>query len=278
MAEINDLSVTDASNTARFPEGMAPSAVNDAARALEGIIARWSKDINGSLVATGSSNAYAVAANQTLSAYYDGLRLCFEANHTSTSLTPTLNVDGIGAITMVAPGGKSLWGGALVSGYKYDVIYNSDQTKFEVLNPARTPRGCRVTMSAVQAITTGTDTAVLWDTEDFDTDAVHSTSSNTNRLTIPLGVEFAEATFTGGWEASAAGTVRFVSIKKNSDVVSAYRVAPETQFCEFSISTGPISVSGGDYFQASVFHDVGADLDFGGPSIGPTAFSVRLFY
>jgi hypothetical protein len=46
MAELNDLSVTDASNTARFPEGQSPASLNNAARALEGIIARANKDAN----------------------------------------------------------------------------------------------------------------------------------------------------------------------------------------------------------------------------------------
>ena len=44
-AEINDLSTTDGSNTGRFPENMNPSAVNDGARALEGMLARGLKDV-----------------------------------------------------------------------------------------------------------------------------------------------------------------------------------------------------------------------------------------
>ena len=45
MSEVKDLSTTDASNTgtaanAGFPENMKPSDVNNAARALEGMIAR----------------------------------------------------------------------------------------------------------------------------------------------------------------------------------------------------------------------------------------------
>ena len=44
MAEITDLNITDASNTARFPENQTPGSVNDGARALEGMIARGFKD------------------------------------------------------------------------------------------------------------------------------------------------------------------------------------------------------------------------------------------
>lgn len=276
MAEINDLNVTDASNTARFPEGMAPSAVNDAARALEGIIARWHKDTNGSLVATGSSNAYAVAVNQTLSAYYDGAVVVFEANHTCTSMTPTLNVDGIGDVTMVAPGGKTLWGGALISGYKYAAIYNSDAGKFEILNPTRAFRGARAIRSAAQSIPTATETTILWDGEDFDTDAIHSTSSNTNRLTVPGGVEFVEVTFGGVWDFAGGGTVRFHAINKNSTRIASYRSVPDTGLCEFVLSTGPISVSGGDYFSATAYQNSGGDMDFADPGDGPAFFSMKI--
>lgn len=54
-AEISDLNTTDASNTARWPESMAPSAVNNSARAMEGYLARWFKDWNGSLATGGST-------------------------------------------------------------------------------------------------------------------------------------------------------------------------------------------------------------------------------
>lgn len=39
--------------------------------------------------------------------------------------------------------------------------------------------------SGSQSITTATNTAVTWDTEQFDTDSYHSTSSNTERLIAP---------------------------------------------------------------------------------------------
>jgi hypothetical protein len=48
--------------------------------------------------------------------------------------------------------------------------------------------GCSVYDSnATQSIATGTDTVVTFDSEFFDTDGFHSTSSNTGRITIPSG-------------------------------------------------------------------------------------------
>ena len=65
MAEIHDLDTTDANNTGRFPENQAPSTVNDGARALEGIIARWEEDTNFSKVATLSGSVIQWTAHRT---------------------------------------------------------------------------------------------------------------------------------------------------------------------------------------------------------------------
>lgn len=131
-AEINDLNITDASNTARFPENMAPSAVNDGARALEGLIARWDKDTNGSKVTTGSANAYVFAANQTLTAYYDGLDLTFDANFTNTGAA-TINVDALGAKSIVKNFNEALGAGDITAGQKVRIVY--DGTNFQMMSP-----------------------------------------------------------------------------------------------------------------------------------------------
>ena len=109
-AEVTDLNITDASNTDRFPEGMAPGDVNDAARALEGILARWEKDINGTLDSGGSSSAYTLTPNRTVSAYSDGQLFVFEANHTNSGAA-TLNVSSLGAKDIRKNGSDALVAG-----------------------------------------------------------------------------------------------------------------------------------------------------------------------
>ncbi len=135
MAEINDLDPNDGSTNARFPEGQAPSTVNNGARSSEGITARWYRDTNASLVSTGSNNAYVIAANQTLTAYYDGLEIGFEANFTNDD-TATLNVDSLGAQSIVLSDGTALTGGEIVSGQKVFVVYDLDNTQWQLINPA----------------------------------------------------------------------------------------------------------------------------------------------
>lgn len=130
-AEINDLNITDSSNTARFPEGMAAGDVNDSARALEGLIARWYADENCSVASTGSSNTYAMAANQTLGAYYDGLVVCFDANHSNTGAA-TLNVDTLGAKTIKKYNDQDVESGDIDANQKVLVVY--DGTNFQLLS------------------------------------------------------------------------------------------------------------------------------------------------
>lgn len=49
-------------------------------------------------------------------------------------------------------------------------------------------KGVSCTKSSAQSINSATWTAVTFDAEDFDTDAFHSTSTNTSRITVPSGL------------------------------------------------------------------------------------------
>lgn len=132
MAEIDDLSTTDASNTARFPENMQFRNVNDSARALEGMLAREFKDRNMSLTATGSSNAFAVTPNRTIGALADGLLIGFTANHSITGAA-TLNVSGLGARPIVSSNSGALSAGDIVSGQKLQVVYRAATADFQLV-------------------------------------------------------------------------------------------------------------------------------------------------
>lgn len=132
MAEINDLDVTDANNTARFPENMQFRNVNDSARALEGMLAREHKDGSGTLSSSGSGNAYTVTTNRTISAYYTGMRLSFIANHANTGAA-TLNVNSLGAKAIVAADGSSLGSGDIIANQHIDVVYSTTRGNFQLV-------------------------------------------------------------------------------------------------------------------------------------------------
>lgn len=135
-----------------------------------------------------------------------------------------------------------------------------------VLNRNATFRGARVVRNAVQGINNNSFTAIAWTSESYDTDDIHDTAVNNNRLTVPANVSRVQLTFNGAWATGGAGTRRFADIRKNSidewavderdsDAVSGRSF--------FSISTGPVDVIPGDYFEARVFQLSGGVLNFG---------------
>jgi hypothetical protein len=135
MAEIQDLSITDGSNTGRWPENMAFSSVNNAGRADEGILARWYKDTDASLTASGAANAFAVTTNRTIAALFNNMTLTFTANHTISGAS-TLNVNGLGAKSILRFNGTGLASGDITSGQPVTVIYKSSPDKFYMMTAA----------------------------------------------------------------------------------------------------------------------------------------------
>ena len=137
MAEIFDLDVTDADNTGRFPEGQAPSTVNNGARALEGLLARGLKDtINPNKTTTGSANAQALTPNATVATLTAGMMFTWKAGYTNTAAM-TLNVAdtaATGAKSVKTTNGSDPWAGAVTAGGYYTTIY--DGTNHVLLNPS----------------------------------------------------------------------------------------------------------------------------------------------
>lgn len=136
MAEIFDLDPIDANNTARWPEGMFGGAINNSARALEGMLARHARDHDGSRAASGSSNAFAVTSSRSIPALSDNLTMVFTGNHTISGAA-TLNLNGIGAKSIKRFNGTDLTAGDIVSGQPCWVIYKTSGDQwFLVSNPA----------------------------------------------------------------------------------------------------------------------------------------------
>ncbi len=128
MADIFDWSVVAASNNNAapngFPEGMNYSDVNNAAREVMAVLARWYADTNGSLVTGGTGNAYTITANRNVTSYVNGLEFAFRANRANTGAV-TLNVSGVGPTALNYRDGTALRSGDLKNNGNYRVIYNS---------------------------------------------------------------------------------------------------------------------------------------------------------
>jgi hypothetical protein len=111
-----------ADSAQNWAEGMAPSAVNDSARAGMASVAKWRDDLNGSLATAGGTLAFTLTTNQVFAALTAGYQVAFQMNATNTGTT-TLNVDGLGAKPLRSAAGVELLAGSLLIGAVYKATY-----------------------------------------------------------------------------------------------------------------------------------------------------------
>jgi hypothetical protein len=124
--------------------------------------------------------------------------------------------------------------------------------------------GASVYNSANQTITGGgSGTAVLFDSEHFDTDAFHSTASNTGRLTIPSGGGNYFAVFNGALAAAdgdGAANVQIHGVFGGSDLIVA--AVPITGLTLLNVTTPIIDFAAGDYLYVVIFTGSNRTLSF----------------
>lgn len=132
MAEISDLAVLAANNTGRFTEGQLVPQINDAGRELEAIVARWFKDMNGSILTSGSANAYSILTNRTIAAHAAGIGFMVRINVGNTS-SSTLTVNALTAKPLRRQGGAALQNGDLQTNQIVLAMYNSAGDYYECL-------------------------------------------------------------------------------------------------------------------------------------------------
>lgn len=129
-----------------WAEGMAPSAVNDSARAMMASAAGFRDDIAGAIVTGGTSTAYTVTSYQVFDtlAHLNGQQIAFTP-HATNGATVTLNVDGLGAKPLRTSPSVDLLAGTLVLGTPYVALYNSSDAAFYLCsffgNPYNIPLG-----------------------------------------------------------------------------------------------------------------------------------------
>jgi hypothetical protein len=130
--------------------------------------------------------------------------------------------------------------------------------------------GCLV-VGNTQTIANNTDTAVTFaGTEVFDTDAFHSTATNTSRITIPADkAGYYQFYYQGTWENANAGA-RQVRINKNGSALSSSYVY--TNFGGLAggyytqVASIVANVAVADYFEVFVQQASGGNLALYGPA------------
>lgn len=127
----------------------------------------------------------------------------------------------------------------------------------------------KATISASASIGNNAWTSVLWDTEEFDTDAYHSTSSNTNRLTIPTGFGGKFLLIANGDFSSASGTgIRGMQITKNTVTANTNVVLQASNAGYLSITNNLhavtiLALADADWINMNVYQNSGGALNFG---------------
>ncbi len=110
-----------ADSAVNWAEGQSPSSINDSARAEMASVAKWRDDFNGSIATGGSSTAYTVTTNQTMTALINSL-LAF-VPHVTNGATVTIAVDSIGAKPLRSAPGVELPAGVIIQGTPYTATY-----------------------------------------------------------------------------------------------------------------------------------------------------------
>lgn len=120
--------------------------------------------------------------------------------------------------------------------------------------------GARAYRNANQTIPDTTLTAVLWPVEDYDTDAYHSTVTNTSRFTVPLAGKY-EVGATVKWDSNTAGTrAVYVVVNGVTGTRRAGVLNPASAGLVQSVST-VLDLAANDYVEFYVQQDSGAGRD-----------------
>lgn len=118
-----------ADSAINWAEGQLPSTVNDSARGMMSVLAKWRDDISGvqpsNVVQTsgGAANVQTLTTNGSIAALTNGWTVTFKAGFTNTS-SCTLNVDSLGAKSVYRISGTALVGGEIIAGCVYTVTYH----------------------------------------------------------------------------------------------------------------------------------------------------------
>ena len=124
-------------------------------------------------------------------------------------------------------------------------------------------RGARVKFTADQTAKDFTAGAtILWSAEDFDTDSIHSTASNLDRLTIPNGFTRARVDvglYIANMTAASAPTLL---IRKNGTAIVGCPSTNTATNWGITLTSGFLAVSPGDYLDAhfTVTGDASVDI------------------
>jgi hypothetical protein len=131
--------------------------------------------------------------------------------------------------------------------------------------PSTSYRGVSLFQSSAgtQSIPGSTDTTLTYDSEQWDTDGFHSTSTNTSRITIPAGLagKYLISCSTS-YGLNATGQ-RALYLRKNGTNVKYFPgVAGSSSVYTANHSSFVLNLAVGDYIEMIVYQDSGGSLTY----------------
>ncbi len=162
-------------------------------------------------------------------------------------------------------------GAAVSTDTSVDLRPSMSVTQLDASGGGNPEVGARAYNSGAQSISNNTTTAVTFDSESYDTSGIHSTSSNTSRLTAPTAGKYL-ISGNACFDANAAG-VRLFHVYVNGFMVASDRPTSIGAIFGTCGSVNTVySMNAGDYAELYVFQNSGGSLN---TSIG-TAYSPAL--
>jgi hypothetical protein len=136
-------------------------------------------------------------------------------------------------------------------------------------------KGVYTYIAADLTLSNNTSTAVTYDTELFDTDGFHSTTTNRDRITIPAGLGGYYLVIYGAqWNGNTTGYRQTTILKNNTSNVLIHDYPGFTTGNNYIGKSTIVSLAAGDYINVSAYQNSGGSLALGGGAVA-TFFSVQ---
>lgn len=168
-------------------------------------------------VDTGVANAYVVNTPQHETSYYTGMPCVFYTIHASTSTTPTLNLNGLGAKTIKNADGTPLLSGQIPANVPISVMYNSSDTSWRLQSPIGIPTGLTPGRAAgidpSGRITSALSTLVQLNMLSNWVEPLQTITSNPGYIILPTGIYLQFGTV---YASTAGGTITFAESFPNA--------------------------------------------------------------
>jgi hypothetical protein len=104
-----------------------------------------------------------------------------------------------------------------------------------------------------QSLANATETDLTWDSEIYDTDGFHSTSTNTSRLTVPAGkAGYYQINAFGVFNNNSTTGSRYIDIKKNGAASNYFNFANSNVDTGMTVSF-VLNLAEGDYIEMAMY-------------------------